>query len=74
MRRLILISALALSACGPQYQDAMDCRHQAGNEPHSGYLALGVLGAAMMAQTPEWQDWDRYRLACLRSREMARNG
>lgn len=71
MPRLILLSVLALSACGPQYQAVMDCRRQAGNEPHAGYLALGVLGAAMMAQTPEWQDWDRYRRACIRSKEMA---
>jgi hypothetical protein len=70
MRRLILLSTIALSACGSQYQAQMACRQQAGNEPHAGYLALGVLGAAMQAQTVEWQDWHRYVQACVRTKEM----
>lgn len=68
---MILLAACCLSACsGPQYQATMACRQQAGNEPHAGYLAMGILGAGMMEATPEWQDWHRYVQACVRTKEM----
>jgi hypothetical protein len=75
MQKLLLISLVVLSGCGPTWdakraealrmkpiQEACAAQNP---EPYPYSRAFGAVGAAVFSQTPEEQTWHQNMLACV---------
>ena len=67
MRYAALSLLLALAGCGAQMQSAMTevhCRRESGIPPYPLLGAVGLIGYAIQASTPEYAEWKAKVRAC----------
>lgn len=66
MKALLLL--LALTACAGA-DDRVYCLYHSGDHPYAWLGAFGGIGAAVAAETPEYQAWQARREQCVLDRE-----